>query len=275
MNELAEYYEKLASVIKKTMLEKTVYYIEINKLTMEVKIAVLVMILFPYFIFAQITVSSSTALVGDEIVINMNIKLPVSGTLTIDGQLKLSNPTVIYPDSFNINKNYKLINSLKRLNDSVYSFSILISGYPATEKEVDIKLNVEALAGSDTFCMIKFSKLSYNTITLSDIDVDIIINSFGSPVPYIRNIKLEQNYPNPILLDNVTTWNYYLDVETNVEFIYYNFNADQIHSINLGKQKKGAHSYIWKPDNALASGAYKMKIKTEYSVDSKNFIYIK
>jgi hypothetical protein len=230
----------------------------------------------PSMSLAQVSFDTTRGIVGDELILKIRI-IPVSNSknTVMSGELKLSNPTVFFPDSLASADNFIFKDTLNRINDSTYYFSFEISGYQSDQNELIVCLYGEALAGNDTICKLSFTKLLFNGFPVSDKETIVLTNAVGSQIPYIRVIRLEQNYPNPVYYGNSTKWVYYLDVESRVVFSIFNSLMQDNEVLDLGFQQRGRHELDWTPPGNISSGLYWMFIITNYSIDFKNFTIIK
>jgi len=109
-----------------------------------------------------------------------------------------------------------------------------------------------------------------------------ILNRFGviremTSVPDKNNrlpggFKLAQNYPNPF--NPMTTIDYFLPTNSNVELCVYNLQGQKIATLVDEQQSQGAHSLTFKATN-LPIGIYFFRLNTKDSQTMKKMIIVK
>jgi len=227
---------------------------------------------------SQIYSDTARGEVGDEIIVNINIpdSISATGINSISGKIFITNPTVFYPDSLSSGNNIIINNNeLVRQNDSVWNFNIEIQKPQDSISEVIVKLCGEALAGTDSLCTLRFSDVIMNNFPINDFNAIVITNTSGTPLPYIRFAKLDQNFPNPVPGGSSTKWHYIIDKPSIVEFYIVDYRGKETFLTNLGEQANGIHEYIFTPELGFSSGLYWMKLKTNTGESLVPFIIAK
>lgn len=217
---------------------------------------------------AQFAIDTARGLVGKKVIVTLREPSgtgPWSGRFMMTALMQLSNPTVFYPERFIAAQGDTLVGAtLKQIKDSIYQISFEVHrgiSNPAAGDTI-VSLEGEALAGSDTTCL----------ITLSSIDLDgaafpvsrgvVVTHSIGPRLPYVRFAILEQNYPNPVQHGHPTTWAYRIDKRSDVVFHFYNLLTQEIFTAYLGDQDIGPHVYVYTPSIDLPSGTYLVRLVT-------------
>lgn len=227
------------------------------------------------YALSQIYTDTARGEVGDEIFININIPDSISdlGKNNLSGKILISNPTVFYPDSISNAIDYYLKKDTVINNfDTVWYFNIEFNNIIDSTSETVIKLFGEAIAGTDSICILKFTEVKLNDISINDFDATIITHTSGTPLPYIRFAKL---YPNPVEGSNSIKWHYIIDKPSIVEFYILDYRAKETFLINLGLQSTGIHEFIFTPEMGFSSGLYWMKLKTNTGESVAPFMIVK
>jgi hypothetical protein len=243
----------------------------------------IIIIFFCFFsvtlqLHSQIYSDTARGEVGDEIIININIpdSITAIGINSISGKFFITNPTVFYPDSLTSGNNININNKeLVRQNDSIWNFNIELQKPLDSISEVIVKLFGEALAGTDSICILKFTGVKLNDTLIHDFDAVIYTHTSGTPLPYIRFAKLDQNFPNPVQGGSSTKWHYIIDKPSIVEFYIVDYRGKETFLTNLGEQAKGIHEYIFTPEMGFSSGLYWMKLRTNTGESLVPFIIAK
>ncbi len=217
---------------------------------------------------AQITVDTARAVVGTSIALSVRIE-PGATTwanpLRLSGRIRLSNPTVFFPQRFAAPAGDTVLNSaLSAENDSTYTFSVMLRRDSAHRSAGDTLFYLigEALAGSDSLCVLRFENLLLADMPSGDAIGAVIIRSIGPPLPYIRFATLEQNYPNPVPHATATTFAYRIDKRSDVRFIIYTMLGQELVIAQLGEQAIGPHLFIFRPDPTMPTGQYMVRLVT-------------
>ncbi|MCL5991986.1 MAG: hypothetical protein M1419_07785 [Bacteroidetes bacterium] len=244
------------------------------------KSIVIILFLFSMaqFSFCQIFTDTVRGEVGDEVFININVPDSISsiGINSMSGKFLISNSTVFYPDSISNVSNYSLMkDSIFNNFDTVWYFNIEFYNIIDSTADIIFRLNGEALAGTDSVCILKFRNVKLNDIDINDFDAVVITHTSGTPLPYIRFAKLDKNYPNPVPGGSSTKWHYIIDKPSIVEFYILDYRAKETFLINLGEQSTGIHEYVFTPDMGFSSGLYWMKLRTNTGESVVPFIIAK
>jgi hypothetical protein len=228
---------------------------------------------------AQILVDSARGIVGAEARLPIRYAgTPVDsiGTIAVEGEFLLSNATVFFPERFDGAGRDSLIAwKLTRLTDSTYSFSFTArfdsAGGPAGDTLC--YLAGEALAGFDSVCVVRFSKLRVDGDSAADARGTLLTVSVGTPLPYVRFATLERNYPNPIRSGSRTTWAYRIDKPSTVKFHFYNIVGAETFVQDLGEQSGGVHLFSFTPTIETATGMYIVRMETSTG-DAYQFMHV-
>lgn len=216
---------------------------------------------------AQIVIDTARGLVGQKVRVPLHLTADSveSGFLTLTATMQLSNPTVFYPERFTAPSGDSVIGStMRQVKDSIYevSFTIQRSGGARSGGDTLIYLDGEALAGSDSICIIDFTRISVDGNELHSASGIVITRSIGPPLPYVRFAILEQNYPNPVPRGGSTTWAYRIDKRSDVRFHFYNVLGEELMVVQLGDQDIGPHTYLFTPQLDMPTGAYLVRLVT-------------
>ena len=230
---------------------------------------------------------SDTARANVSEYISLPLNISVEGAnvkqISITGEFKLSNPTVFYPEYFEINdsvgnlygaviENYKL----ERHNDSMYSFELNI-GFENGQDSPEILVCHcgEALAGSDSICYVDYYDVQINSEGIPGTTGTIIIQSIGPPLPYVRFARLERNYPNPIGRGETTKWVYRIDKKSRVRFYLFDSAGQEKQIGDFPGMEIGIHEFNYTPDYTMCTGSYILLMVTNSGTEMDNFIILK
>ncbi|OGU41411.1 MAG: hypothetical protein A2X61_13165 [Ignavibacteria bacterium GWB2_35_12] len=226
---------------------------------------------------SQIKADTSRGEVGDEILINIIIpdSITATGINSLNGKILITNPTVFYPDSISNASDYFLIkDDVFNNNDNVWNFEIEFEKGLDSSGEINIHLYGEALAGTDSICILKFRNVKLNDIDINDFDAVVITHTSGTPLPYIRFAKLVNYYSNNEE-SFPSIWHYLIDKPSIVEFYLIDVRGKETFLVNLGEQSEGIHEYIFTLEMGFSSGLYLMKLKTNTGESVVPFIISK
>lgn len=222
-------------------------------------------------LFAQVALDTARGDIGERVRVPFILSAPV-GHLVLRGHLQLSNPTVFYPEGFLVAGAHTALTSrILRLTDSTFTFELEMSGSPAG---VVCYLSGEALAGSDSVCMVQLSAMEANGEAWPDTAGLIIVNSIGTPLPYARFARLEQNYPNPAICGLPTTWAYRIDKQSSVRLVLYDIGGRTLEDFDLGERDKGIHIFSFTPPVGTATGVYWARLITNSGEFIQPFIVV-
>jgi hypothetical protein len=228
---------------------------------------------------AQITVDTVEAVVGQEARIVVRYSGPLyelAPPVEVKGRVKLGNSTVFYPQRLLFAPGDTITApALKRLSDSIYTFSFTIApARPARPgKDTLFTIAGEALAGSDSLCTVEISSASVGGFAAATASGIIHSTSIGTPFPYVRFARLEQNYPNPVPAGSGTTWAYRIDKASQVYFRIYDAAGRQVVDADLGEQPLGIHTFTLADASFLANGVYFVVMSTN-SGDARQFMHV-
>lgn len=216
---------------------------------------------------AQIRSDTARGLVGNEVrlALKTGIRMDSSDSIILRGSLHLSNPTVFYPERFVAGDRVEVSSyELKRANDSVYSFTVVIAprdGHVDADDTLCL-LAGEALAGYDSVCTIRFTGLRANDGPENSATGVIITHSVGTPAPYVRHATLEQGYPNPARRYQTVTWAFRIDKASPVSFAVYDPTGQRISNDDLGMLDPGVHTKTFEVSYDVSTGAYLVSLTT-------------
>lgn len=220
---------------------------------------------------AQLALDTARGEVGERVQVPFVFSAPVEH-LVVRGQVQLSNPTVFYPEGFwSAQSGSNLFSRMTRLTDSTYTFELEMSGASAG---VVCYLSGEALAGSDSICTIRLSALEANGEPWPDTTGVVVVTSIGTPLPYARFARLEQNYPNPVARGLATTWAYRIDKQSAIRFVLYDMDGKTLEDFDLGERGKGIHVFSFTPPVSMATGLYWARLVTNSGEFAQPFVVV-
>lgn len=194
----------------------------------------------------------------------------VAGT-TLNAILRLSNPTVFYPQKIEHPAGDTIAGAtLVRRNDSTWLLHIPLSA--ATSSDTLFALHGELLAGNDSICTITLDSISIDATTLPPATGRVISEALGPPFPYVRYATLEQNYPNPVSIGGTTTWAYRIDKPSIVRLECYNVIGEQMWVAQLGDVGVGTHLYTRQTLHDMGPGVYWVRLVTNSGTADKPFM---
>lgn len=216
---------------------------------------------------AQLVVGQGRGTVGERVRIPISAERAVD-TLAVHCTIALSNPTVLYPEHFADAGNGTLVSSaVQRVNDSLYTAEFVVAG--ATTGVVCYLVG-EALAGSDSTCRVTLRDIQMRGEQWQPTQALLTVTSIGTPLPYVRFARLEQNYPNPAQRGQSTTWAYNIDKSGNVQMIFYTLTGKAIQHFHLGYQEHGVHRFTYTIPVDMATGVYLARL---VAVSGNSFQY--
>lgn len=217
---------------------------------------------------AQIVAGDAHGFVGKEVQLPLRLINGVDTgiTVAIEGAFQLSNPTVFFPERFVVAAGDTVLTSrLTKLTDSTFTFALTIRVgriTPRMARDTIFWLAGEALAGNDSVCVLTFSDLRLNGGEVGAATGTITTTSIGTPRPYVRFATLEQNYPNPVLRFNPTTWAYRIDKDSPVQLILYTNLGEEYIILDQGFVKAGIHLITFTPGYDVSVGVYWARLVT-------------
>ena len=164
-----------------------------------------IILLILNFNFAYTQNDTTKAIVGDNTCLSFKFnKLSnINDTITLTGLIKLSEPTLFYPEYFQLDTNFKLINqSISKIDYYSSSFTLNLKNINLI-KDYNIELCGIVLAGASEFC-----KVILDSVKINGMDSVILLiatlkaTSIGAPLPYIRFATIDNGFPNPIFTGN-------------------------------------------------------------------------
>ena len=239
---------------------------------------IIIISILPVFLNAQNYSDTVRASVGDELTLRIQFQDSVlkNGINNLEANIYLTNPTVFYPDSINLSNDFIITNdSLSRITDSLWYFNIEFQKDSNSTFPLIFTLSGEALAGTDSSCVVNHTNIRLNNKPIKDINILIITNPDGFHSHYYRFSKLEQNFPNPVKNGEDTKWHYNLDKPSVVEFYIIDYRGKETYLTGLGEQSFGIHEYIFTPGMGYSSGLYWMKLKTNSGESLQPFVIVK
>ncbi len=232
-------------------------------------------LLVPATARAQIAIDTARGLVGKTISAPIRAPgLPAgrSGAVTVTATLRLSNPTVFYPQRITAPAG-DVVDSfmLTALKDSIFeiSFTVRRTAPNAGAGDTLAMLLGEALAGSDSVCIVTLESVRLNDAPIGGARGVVITESVGTPIPYVRFAILEQNYPNPVPRGRQTRWAYRIDKRSDITFRFFDLLGKEIHTEYLGVQDLGPHIYVYDPPPTLPTGTYYVRLETNSGASDK------
>ncbi len=215
---------------------------------------------------AQFSADTVRGVVGKEVILpfsNRGEAVASGDTLRMRGDLKLSRPTVFYPQVFRGAGGTFLDSTLVRHNDSVYSFDLTFrANKDLLPGDTLFVLAGEALAGSDSVTALQFGNLFLNDVPFPDFTAAIVTESIGPPLPYVRFAVLDPGRPNPTQPGRTVTWGFRIDKASEVSFIIYDLIGQQIVVQELGMLEQGVYVNTFTPDFFFPSGMFIVRLTT-------------
>lgn len=199
-----------------------------------------------------------------------------SGPRSLSGKIIISNPTVFYIDSLQLISQAGITHNaaLTRIHDTLYSFSVEDNSSACSDCNM-FALYGTPLAGNDTVCVVTFSDLIYNGTQTTPFIILIKSDPLITPLPYLKAVKMQENYPNPATPAGPTYWRYRIDRATDIIFNLWNMQGCLIAQFKDFKDKPGYYTYRMEIAPEYSSGMYYFEIITNTGRDSKKFIIIR
>ncbi len=224
---------------------------------------------------AQVAIDTARGLVGSKVPLVLRDpdgRVGRTGVVHLAALMRLSNPTVFYPERFIAPTGDTIVAAtLTALQDSVYRIDLRIVRNPANTAAGDtvITLEGEALAGSDSVCIVMLENTMLNDAPFGPSRGVVITRSIGPPLPYVRFAILEQNYPNPVPHGNSTTFAFRIDKPSDIRFEFYDLLGKSLTVEYLGVLGLGPHTYVYTPPPTLPTGVYLVRLVTNSGTADK------
>lgn len=190
------------------------------------------------------------------------IQLPVTaGTYSYTATVKLSNPTVFFPDGLSQTATSTISNhSLTRITDSTYTLIATVTANEASDTA--FFLWGTALAGNDSTTTIQLRDFQVNTIPVSDYIFQLLTTSVGTRRPYVRFSVFDPGFPNPITSQETISFAYQIDIPSDVRFYAVTLNGTQTLIGDFKNVPFGVHTFQFTPGPLWASGNYWVMFET-------------
>ena len=220
---------------------------------------------------ARVELVDSRGVVGAQVHVPIVFRGP-GGEATVKGLLKLGNPTVFYPGQFVEMQAGGLLSSrLMRLTDSTWSFELHARYEPG---DTVCALLGEALAGSDSLCTLALQNMEADSGHWPQTTATVSVTSVGTPLPYVRFARIEQNYPNPAVRGQTTTGVYRIDKASDVRIILYDTGGRTVDILELGFQRPGVYRVPYQPPAVMATGVYWARLVTSSGFSFQPFVVV-
>jgi len=217
--------------------------------------------MFVLFLSFQIVVAQSYVLeVGKQY--ELPIRYPVViGTYTFEATVKLSNPTVFFPEGLSQTSTSTISNhSLTRITDSTYSLVASVTANQAIDTA--FFLWGTALAGNDSTTTIQLINFQVNEVPVSEYEIRLLTTSVGTRRPYVRFSVFDPGFPNPITSQETITYAYKIDIPSDVRFYAVTLNGTQTLIGDFKNVPFGVHTFQFTPGPLWASGNYWVMFET-------------
>jgi hypothetical protein len=226
---------------------------------------------------AQIRIDTARMTVGSRgtVAVRLTENLP-GANVTLTGRVTLSNPTVFFPDSIRVPiGSSDFVYSLVRRNDSTFDFSLVLRR-TAQSRDTLCLFSGEVLAGSDSISFVRLSGLNAfinNTARIIPSTSGVIVSrTLGAPLTYVRVAKLDPSVPNPAPRNQVMTWAYRIDKDSEVTIILYNALGQEVKQLPQGFQRKGTRFIRFAPSELdFGVGRYWARLVTNSGEDVQSF----
>jgi hypothetical protein len=191
---------------------------------------------------------------ADTLTLALRSAQPLVERVTLTGTLMLSNPTVFYPERLDAPSGITLAQALlQRQNDSMFTFSCVLQPSPTRVSSRDTLLLIrgEALAASDSICVVRLVNLRANGVPVAPAEGIIINQPFGAsrtqPRFFVRFARLSASVPNPIARGQELTWVYQIDRPSDVTIVLYDVTGRELKRLAQGSQPLGVRSVRFAP----------------------------
>jgi hypothetical protein len=226
---------------------------------------------------AQIRIDTARMTVGTRGVVTVRFTEALSNVrVSLNGRITVSNPTVFFPERVRAPfTSSELEHSIVQRTDSTFDFSLIFQR-AAQSRDTLCLLEGEALAGSDSLCVVRLSGLSLtlgsSIRTPATTSGTIISRTLGAPLIYVRVAKLEPSVPNPAPRNQMMSWTYRIDKDSDVSLKLYNLLGQEVLTLPQGFQNKGTHTIRFVPSNLdFGVGRYWARLVTNSGEDIQSF----
>lgn len=183
------------------------------------------------------------------------------GEFSFSATVKLSNPTVFFPDGLSQTATSNISNhSLTRITDSTYTLFATVTVNEVTDTA--FFLWGTALAGNDSTATIQIADLRVNDNPLEDLEIRLLTTSVGTRRPYVRFSVFDPGFPNPISSQETITFAYQIDIPSDVRFYAVTLNGTQTLIGDFKNVPFGVHRFQFTPGPLWASGNYWVMFET-------------
>lgn len=218
---------------------------------------------------AQIELVPATGVVGEK------VRVPVvlygnGGDITVRALLRLSNPSVLYPEQLvEVHAGALLSKQIVRQSDSVWSIE-----FQARYQSGDTvcALEAEMLAGSAAQCTLSVDSVEANQQPWKPTSAVVLATSVGTPLPYVRFARLGVNFPNPAVPGETTTWVYRIDKASAVELSLHTLDGREIDRLRFGVQQPGLYKVPYRVSIDWAAGVYWAQLWTGSGLSFQTFM---
>jgi len=191
---------------------------------------------------------------ADTLTLALRSAQPLRERITLTGTMLLSNPTVFYPERLDAPDGIALSQALlQRQNDSMFAFSCVLQPLQtlASSRDTVLLIRGEALAASDSICVVRLVNLRANGVPIASTEGIIINQPFGAsrtqPRFFVRFARLSPSTPNPIARGQELTWVYQIDRPSDVTIVLYDVTGRELKRLWQGAQPLGVRSVRFAP----------------------------
>ena len=217
---------------------------------------------------SQIRVDTARGFVGKEVDIpffyDVDLTLDSGSIISLQGDFKLTQPTVFYPQVFRPGTALHIVDStLSRSTDSTGSWSITLQlTRDMGRGEVLFSLAGEALAGTDSVTQLLFTNVMLDGSAITSLTAVVITESVGTRLPYVRFAVLDPGRPNPTTIGKKVTWGFKIDKESEVFFKIYDLLGREVSVQDFGVLQKGVYINTFTPDITTPNGVFVVRLIT-------------
>ncbi len=216
---------------------------------------------------------------------NLRIEFADIGSdyLIISGELLLKNPTIFLPEYFTEYSNCSIISSsISRVeyqnspgvNDSLYKFELNLKINNQNEN-VQILLNGECLAGSDTITNILFRNIIINDSLQNDKLATLTTFNISPIDNYVRFPNVYNIFPNPVNAGETLYFDFFIDKNSDMKVFIYNTEGKARLVENIKDVRKGTQRYSYDIPEEMAAGMYYIIIEANTGSAYKKFMVAK
>ncbi len=185
----------------------------------------------------------------------------VLGAIKIKATLKISNPTVFFPEGLSPSPLSVVTNEiLQRITDSTYS----IEAEYIFDRESDTAFFLwgTALAGNDSTTTLTLENFEVNSVPTTNNVVNIRTSSIGTPRPYVRFSVFDPGFPNPITTQQTINYAYKIDLQSDVRFYAVTITGEKTLIGDFTNVPLGVHTFQFTPGPLWATGNYWVMLET-------------